>query len=64
MNQVDNSKQNKTYVRANGVQVRPLYIRNMSLEDWNLISKLKNHFNQKNEANTIRFIIRKLAEGI
>ena len=61
---IDNTTLFKTYKMKNGVVVRKLHVSNMSLDDFALIAKIRQGFNQKSDADAVRFAIRKLAEQI
>ena len=46
-------------VMASGVSTKPLYIKHLSLEDWDLIKRLQVGLGNKSVADTVRFCIRK-----
>lgn len=49
------------YVTPEGVETKPLFLKNLSLQDWDLIRRLMVSLGGKSMADTIRFCIRKTA---
>jgi len=49
------------YVTPEGVETKPLFVKNMALQDWELINKLRVSLGGKSVADVIRYALRKAA---
>jgi hypothetical protein len=60
METVENQQKEQQKMK-NGTETKPLYIKHLSLGDWELIEKLKLQFGNCSNAEMVRMMIRKTA---